>query len=249
MPVWTFPLILGAILVLVLAVSRVKIPRDTQREGLNDYESTLAYDQVSRGLIFDFLRFLMLNRLTRLCPQGILVDAGCGPGNLALVIAQRYPLLQIVGFDFSRQMSELATQKLFGRNRNRVTFPTADVASLPLRDNSIDFAVSTLSLHHWVKPEMVLNEIHRVLKPGGQALIFDIRRDEPLLVYWVGQIVQRFFTPYHIRRVNGAIGSIWSSYTPTELKSLISKSPFKSGRVQAGWAWIYVWGSKSAIGV
>jgi ubiquinone/menaquinone biosynthesis C-methylase UbiE len=244
--VWITPLIVIVVLAAILSLVRLTIPRDPRKEGANDDESTRAYDQVSRGLVFEVLRLLALTKLKRYQPQGILVDAGCGPGNLALVIAKEYPQLKITGIDVSDQMIELAEKKLSRGNFNhRVTFRTADVSDLPFENNTIDFVISTLSLHHWVKPENAFQEIYRVLKPGGNLLIFDLRRDEPLLVYYTGYVVQRLFTPYHIRRVNGAIGSIWSSYTPVELRSLISKSPFLQRSVQAGWAWAYIWASKS----
>lgn len=52
-----------------------------------------------------------------------------------------------------------------------------DVAGLPLPDGALDWAVSSLSLHHWSDPDRALGEICRVLKPGGQMLLFDLRRD------------------------------------------------------------------------
>jgi SAM-dependent methyltransferase len=63
-------------------------------------------------------------------------------------------------------------------NRTRTSnlrFRVGDVAALPFADNSVDLVVSTLSLHHWDDPAAGLNEIVRVLGPGGQAWIYDFR--------------------------------------------------------------------------
>lgn len=51
----------------------------------------------------------------------------------------------------------------------------AHAAQLPLADRSVDIAVSTLSLHHWRDPAVVLRELWRVVRPGGRVLIYDIR--------------------------------------------------------------------------
>jgi SAM-dependent methyltransferase len=45
---------------------------------------------------------------------------------------------------------------------------------MPLPDGEFDGVVSTLSLHHWPEPTHGLAEIHRVLKPGGEARIYDL---------------------------------------------------------------------------
>ena len=50
-----------------------------------------------------------------------------------------------------------------------------DVVTLPFADGSVDLVVSTLSLHHWDDPAAGLDEIVRVLAPGGQAWIYDFR--------------------------------------------------------------------------
>ena len=49
------------------------------------------------------------------------------------------------------------------------------MASLPFESGSIDLVVSTLSLHHWPNPGAGFAEIARVLRPGGVALVYDLR--------------------------------------------------------------------------
>jgi SAM-dependent methyltransferase len=55
------------------------------------------------------------------------------------------------------------------------SFVVGDVASLPFADASFDLVVSTLSMHHWADPRAGLAEIGRVLRPGGRALVWDLR--------------------------------------------------------------------------
>jgi ubiquinone/menaquinone biosynthesis C-methylase UbiE len=59
----------------------------------------------------------------------------------------------------------------------RVRFTEGNAAALPFDDGSFDLVVSTLSLHHWRDRTAALREIRRVLKPGGRAWIWDIRKD------------------------------------------------------------------------
>jgi ubiquinone/menaquinone biosynthesis C-methylase UbiE len=61
----------------------------------------------------------------------------------------------------------------------------APAEELPLEDQSFDFAVSTLVLCTVADPRRALDEIHRVLKPGGQLLFLEhVRADEPRLARW-----------------------------------------------------------------
>ena len=68
-----------------------------------------------------------------------------------------------------------ATSTAKTTSTRNLRFQVADVAALPFADNSVDLVVSTLSLHHWDDPAAGLNEIVRVLGPGGQAWIYDFR--------------------------------------------------------------------------
>jgi ubiquinone/menaquinone biosynthesis C-methylase UbiE len=107
--------------------------------------------------------------------SGTIVDLGSGTGYLAIEIAKRIPRLQVCGIDLSRQMVKIARRH--ARGIENVRFEFGNAAALAFEDDSIDFIVSTGSLHHWNKPAKVFNECYRVLKKGGQGWIYDPCRD------------------------------------------------------------------------
>lgn len=115
------------------------------------------------------------DEVTALAP-GVVLDVGTGPGALAVAIAQRCESCTVIGVDFAPEM--LVTAEARARDAgvlDRVRFEVADAADLPLADGSTDVAVSTLSLHHWRDVPAVLRELHRVVRPGGRVLIYDLR--------------------------------------------------------------------------
>lgn len=120
--------------------------------------------------------------------SGDLVDLGSGTGYLAIEIAKRAPGLKVYGIDLSKAMVKIARKH--ARTTKNVQFEHCNAAELPFMDNSIDFIVSTGSLHHWKKPVKVLNECYRVLKNGKEAWIYDgcpdIPEDE------TGKIVEKY---------------------------------------------------------
>lgn len=104
------------------------------------------------------------------------LEIGSGPGELALEVARRLPGGEVVGVDLAAAMIDRASERARAeRLDQRVRFQLADAAALPLANDSFDVVVSTLSLHHWSDPAAVFAEIARVLRPGGVALIYDLR--------------------------------------------------------------------------
>jgi ubiquinone/menaquinone biosynthesis C-methylase UbiE len=108
-------------------------------------------------------------------PAGKLLEVGSGPGRLAVRLAQEASGVTLTGVDISGAMVERAARRAARAGLSeRVRFEVGDVAALPHSDEEFDAVVSTLSLHHWSDPASGLAEIHRVLKPGGEARIYDL---------------------------------------------------------------------------
>lgn len=108
--------------------------------------------------------------------EGMVLDAGTGPGTLARDIARSLPQLQVYGIDLSEEMIGLARDHAKReRIEERVHFDAGNIAHLPYADHSFDVVVSTISMHHWYELEQPLRELYRVLRPGGRLWIYDFR--------------------------------------------------------------------------
>ena len=111
-------------------------------------------------------------------PAGAMVlDVGTGPGIVPLMITAQSPHVSVTGVDLSPEMIARAISATDTRpaDADRVSFQVADVAALPFADRSVDLVVSSLSMHHWTDPAAGLREVVRVLRPGAQAWIYDVR--------------------------------------------------------------------------
>jgi len=235
-----------AILLIALAWPRVRLPRRPGFEGIEDAKVAEAYDHISRWPQFRLLRRMTVRTLRKYHPTGTLADIGCGPGRLTTLIAREFPQLHILGLDTALEMIRAADTNAASLGLSgRVEFQEGDIASLPLPDGTLDFAVSSLSLHHWSDPVRGLAEIHRVLKPAGQFLLFDLRRDARRFFYLLLRFAQTVVVPSALRRINEPLGSVLASYTPAEMEALLNSSPFRQWKINAGAAWMFVWGSKS----
>ena len=238
---WIWAAVLGALVLIVsaafLLVRPIRIPRDPEREGYQDEEASLAYDRTSRWPVFALERYIVLRAMGRKRIQGTLLDVGCGPGFLAAKIGHRYPDLEVLGLDLNRYMISLASVRL-SQSRGKYGLVMGDASSLPFSASSIDMVVSSLSLHHWKDPSAAFQEVYRILAPGGRLIIFDVRRDVPSFVFCAFIVGQALFSPRAIRRTNGAVGSVWSSYTAGELDRLLAAQQFESVEVRRGLAWL-----------
>lgn len=125
------------------------------------------------------------------------LDVGCGTGLVSLKLA-RQPLerrpARVVGMDAAAKMVARAQRKAQGLKG--VRFETMAAERLAFPDASFDAAVSTMFFHHvrYAIKTQVLEELHRVLKPGGRLVIVDV--DQPTtacgrLQAWAGYLLFR----------------------------------------------------------
>jgi SAM-dependent methyltransferase len=139
-----------------------------------DLPSAGAYDALVASVLEGFYA-RVTGEVAAAYPRGKLLEIGSGPGRLAVRLAREAPGMTLTGVDISDAMVERAARRAAGAGLSeRVRFKVGDVAAMPLPDGEFDGVVSTLSLHHWPEPTHGLAEIHRVLKPGGEARIYDL---------------------------------------------------------------------------
>lgn len=137
---------------------------------------TGAYDAMSRLVLRSFYGRVAAD-VGAVAPHGARVlEVGCGPGHLSIQLARQHGL-EVTGLDLDPAMIERARANADRADGGepRPSFLVGDVASLGFPDGSFDLVVSTLSMHHWDDPPAGLAEIGRVLRPGGRALVWDLR--------------------------------------------------------------------------
>ena len=135
-----------------------------------------AYDRYTARIFGGIHRSVAADAAAAAPTGGTVLDAGCGSGRLAVLIARRRPDLHVRGVDLERGMVEVAARRAEQENlASRVQFIAADLADLPLPDDSVDLIVSTASLHHWADVDAVIASLGQVLRPGGQMWIYDFR--------------------------------------------------------------------------
>ena len=104
-----------------------------------------------------------------------ILEVGPGPGHVAERLLAMLRGAHWTGLDVDPAMLRASEARLRRREvDDRAAFVEADVAAMPLEDESFDLVVSSFSAHHWPDPAAGFKEIRRVLRPGGVALVYDL---------------------------------------------------------------------------
>ncbi len=117
-----------------------------------------------------------------------ILDIGTGLGSLALEFAKRLSSSQIYGVDISQEMLKEAKALAAREKLPNLEFIIGDAHNLEFKEDFFDLAVSFGVLHHLKDLRLVFGEIKRVLKKGGSAFIYDLRKDAPVNI--VSQIAE-----------------------------------------------------------
>jgi ubiquinone/menaquinone biosynthesis C-methylase UbiE len=115
-------------------------------------------------------------QLTDATPNGAgVLEVAPGPGYLAIEMA-RLARFQVTGLDISRTMVEIARENAAASGVS-VDFRHGDATEMPFPDGSVDLIVCQAAFKNLKRPVSALNEMHRVLRPGGRAVIQDLRKE------------------------------------------------------------------------
>jgi ubiquinone/menaquinone biosynthesis C-methylase UbiE len=141
-----------------------------------------------------------LQRLVELAqPRGDerLLDVATGGGHTALAFAPH--VREVVASDLTPKMLAAAAQFIRDQGAANVSFEPADAEALPFADASFDLVTSRIAPHHFPNPPRFVQEVARVLRPGGRFLLDDnMAPEDPELDAFMNRFEQ-WRDPSHVR--------------------------------------------------
>jgi len=141
------------------------------------------YDQLNDLLSLGLHRLWKRQALLRLAPRpgGLYLDLCCGTGDLALLLAERVrPGGSVLGLDAAAAPLELARQRAARRPWLPLRWRQGDALATGLPDRCFDGAALAYGLRNLADPQAGLRELHRLLRPGGRAVVLDFNRVDPV---------------------------------------------------------------------
>lgn len=131
------------------------------------------YDRTTRKDMPEF-RTLAARIAAIVPPAGKVLEIAPGPGFLSIELARRG--VEVRAFDISKTFVEIARRNAAAEGVP-ARFELGNASALPVESSSVDFVVCRAAFKNFGEPVKALAEMRRVLRPGGTALVIDLRRD------------------------------------------------------------------------
>jgi len=109
----------------------------------------------------------------RLTPQIEIADLGAGEGLISQLLARRAAKVWCI--DNSPRMIEVGTELAKKNGLANLTYKLGDIEHVPLPNASVELAILSQALHHAQHPQTAIDEAFRILRPGGQLLLLDLK--------------------------------------------------------------------------
>lgn len=182
------------------------------------------------GTLMDGVYRAVAEDATSEARSGELMELGSGAGYLAVEIAKRARDLQITTMELLPHLTYTAESRIHAAGLGKqVKVALGEAEDVPFLDESYDYVVSLGYLHRWDDPEKVLGEVHRLLKPGGKAWIYDFRSDMPEEGW---DLVRERLDPLMRPVFDGIVVAQWrEALTEGQIQALVARSPFGQAEV------------------
>lgn len=206
------------------------LERIPEPEVMDDLDGVEAYSAAASQAYLERIdRTFVEHALSLGVAEGHALDIGTGPGVIPIMLAAGVPGLRLTGVDLSEPMLQKAREAAEEAGvADRLDFRVGDAKSLPFSEQSFDLVLCNSLLHHLPDALALLNEISRLVRPGGAILLRDLRRPSrlefPLHALWFGR---------HYSGVMSQLyrDSLQAAYTRAELECLLRRSQLAGARV------------------
>lgn len=181
--------------------------------------------------------------LARNLPEGgNVLEVAPGPGYAAIELAKLGPY-RVVGLDISHTFVQMAAENAAKAGVD-VTFRHGDASHMPFGENSFDLVACRAAFKNFSEPVLAIREMHRVLKPGGKAVIIDLRPDA------AGGAIDAYVRGRGMGAVNGLLTKIIlrrltrRAYSREQFQRMASETPFKTCQVREEAMGFEIWFTK-----
>jgi ubiquinone/menaquinone biosynthesis C-methylase UbiE len=182
------------------------------------------YDRTTRKDMPE-IRRLAASIAAMMPPGGSVLEVAPGPGFLSIELAKRG--LQVRAVDISKTFIEIARKNAAAEGVT-ARFQLGNAAALPVDEASVDFVVCRAAFKNFTEPVKALAEMRRVLRPGGHAMLIDMRRDVSV------PELQRYVNGLGVSRLNRWFMML--SFRGMLIKRAYPIEEIRRMAVEAGWA-------------
>ena len=188
------------------------------------------YASMTRKSMDDFTA--LARRVSDRLPAGSRVlEVAPGPGYFAIELA-KLGMHRVTGLDISNSFIRIARRNA-AKSGVEVDFEQGDAGNMPFKDDSFDFLFCRAAFKNFSRPIDALKEMHRVLKPGGRALIIDLRKDASR------ESIAASVHAMRLSKLNAMITRLTfrfmllkRAYTKAEFEEMLSYTDFGSIRIK-----------------
>ena len=146
----------------------------------------------------------------RLAPPIIVADLGAGEGLISQLLARRAERVWCI--DNAPRMVEVGTELARKNGLANLAYKLGDIEDVPLPDRSVDLAILSQALHHAHHPQVAVNEAFRILRPGGQLAVLDLKE-------------------HTFERARELYADVWLGFKESALHSFLRKAGFQQVEV------------------